>query len=154
MRRMAMQAIPVGGVPSLNLGFGVMRNRIRLALLFVLYCFIFWDAAPDAGAPLVLAVPFFSVPGSKIGLIQVAAWTGWLSLVATLVAFKERYPQGFSLAAKVGLSLSAGLFIACSIRITMAAITAIPFVVVLVWPARRQESPSQGLPGTAGGPGR
>jgi hypothetical protein len=130
-----------------------MSNRIRLALLLVLYCLIFWDASPDAIAPLIFAVPFFTIPAAKIGILHLAAWTGWLSLVIALVAFKERYPQRFTLAAKVGLSLSACLFIASSSPITIAAITAIPFVVVLVWPRRKQKSPNQTLQATAATPG-
>jgi hypothetical protein len=129
-----------------------MSNRIHLALLLVLYCFVFWDESPDAIAPLIFAVPYFTIPTTKIFIPHLAAWTGWISLVIALVAFTERHPRKFTIAAKIGLSVSACLFVACSSPITFAAMTAIPFAVAVAWPQRKQKSPNQALQATAATP--
>ncbi|MFN3409915.1 MAG: hypothetical protein ACK45B_13015 [Limisphaerales bacterium] len=130
-----------------------MNNRIRLAIMLVLYCVIFWEESPDAIAPLAFAIPYFTIPAAKIGIVQVAAWSGWLAVLFTLIAFKERSPARITLIAKIGLCLSAGLFIACSTPVILAAITAVPFAVVALWPYRKQKSPNQTLHATAAPPG-
>jgi hypothetical protein len=129
-----------------------MSNRIRLTLLLVSYCFIFWEEAPDAIAPLMFAVPYFTIPGTKVGVAQFAAWMGWISLVIALISFTERRPQRFTLAAKIGLALSACLFIAASSPITVPAISAIPFALAVVWPQRKPKAAP--LPAAAAPPHR